>query len=158
MPISDPKLRKIHQKKQMGRLYGRRLELGLCVRCGKTNDRLGQVDHRGWPRTACSACAAKLAAFFRRTLEKRKKDRKCLHCGRERVRGTVHCYDCLERISEKGAEIRKLKRERGICCSCSMPLSTRSKWRCDSCLDRQKLRGRARRASACREAHRLRLP
>jgi len=135
-PQKAYKITKEINRKSRTKLRDKRREQGLCVNCGKTNDRENKV--------LCSECANKAK------IKKQEKEKGlCKKCKKENDRpGERLCNECFvkynikkekqhekqkEYVRNSRAKIRQNRKEQGLCTECGMPNDREGKLFCTSC-------------------------
>lgn len=135
------------QKERSAEHYKKRIENGLCPRCGKKLDREGFY---------CTECLEKVRIYHRENKDFFRKNGLCPVCGKTKLMGDEkNCIDCREKhymwrkkpteeqVEKRNAYSRnhrkKVYRERakaGICTRCGKRKALEGKKKCGICLEK----------------------
>ena len=129
-------------------LYERRKEQGLCVQCGKPNDKKG---------TRCKVCTQKSTEYARERREKRRLLGLCPRCGKELMGDEVNCIECQavnyvfsikwkaeneeknrEYARERNKRIYEQRKAENVCCQCGGKKDADKYSFCKKCRDKRK--------------------
>lgn len=134
------------------RIYYHHKENGLCVRCGKKNDR---------ERTLCSQCREKATIQQRQVKEWYRENGICPDCRQEKLYGQEKiCILCKAKLyeakqkhkpteeqqmkyrnnfKEQQRNLYKLRTEQGVCTRCGKFKAAFGKKKCEICLEKDRL-------------------
>lgn len=129
-------------------LYYQRKEQGLCVQCGKPNDKTG---------TRCKDCTQKSTEYARERREKRRLLGLCPRCGNQLMGDEVNCLECQavnysfsikwkmeneernrEYYRERNKRIYDERKEQNVCCKCGGEKDGDNYSFCKKCRDKRK--------------------
>jgi len=141
-PEDPDAIEKEQKRKWKKRVYGERLDQGLCVQCGGEKESDAE-------RKTCLRCRLKNKAERDRRHAKYAKIGKC-SCGRDKEATASHCGTCMMRFRERRRKrIRKLLAQ-GKCSTCGGKKGLPHMSTCQSCLDKREA-GRRRRLDQANE-------
>lgn len=129
-------------------IYYQRKEQGLCVQCGKPNDKTG---------TRCKDCTQKSTEYARERREKRRLLGLCPRCGNQLMGDEVNCLECQavnysfsikwkmeneernrEYYRERNKRIYDERKEQNVCCKCGAEKDGDNYSFCKKCRDKRK--------------------
>lgn len=99
--------------------YSERVQLGLCVACGKPSN--------GYSK--CEECRIKERARNKKRYEKRKSSGLCVTCGKPADNG-CRCKECSKKASDYVTDVHNMRKENGLCICCGEPVDRNSKQFC----------------------------